>query len=1167
MKNFTFCLLFVLCCGVSWGQSGIITFITRPGLSGFSGDGGPATNAQLGYIHSMVMVGENLYIADQTNNRIRKIDNAGVITTVAGNGLPGYSGDGGNATDAKLNNPYCVNVDRLGNLYVGDGSNHVVRKIDPFGIISTIAGTGVGGYSGDGGFATAAKLVTPISLSTDQHDNIYVLDGNTGHLRKISPTGIITTIAGNGTGTYSGDGGPATLAGLRGPTGVATDKLGNIYIADFWSCRIRKIDPSGIINTIAGTGIQGFSGDGGPATNADLFLPWSVATDDIGNVYFTDRDNNRIRKINSAGIISTIAGNGGTPFYEDGALATAVSIMAPTALLINTLGDIYFSLEVQVIQKITRRPDIRGDSFGVSFSSNCNGIDFSIETNHFSTGLRLITLYGDGKRDTNTFSNIRSKGHVSFHHPYSASGNYTIKHVLMNGAVPLDSVTYSQQFKFCNIIFTKVFLDKNNNCRYDSSTESDNSYPVTTVVDSNGVAIDTFSALSGYYYKAYGPPGTVYNFRSVSTSPGLRVSCPTSGIVSDTIPADGTFKKINLIGLYCNSLRGVELAVNSKIACGRHQSEGTIIVNNYSCSPHSATVTMKVDPKYIFTSSLPAPSSVTGNIVKWNLPNLFGTNKPTKIMFHLDVPNAWDTVRHDWDRTHWLFPGETIVTHIGIASDTTEADTTNNNETRVDTVKSSYDPNEIEVSPTGLIIPCTQLQYTIHFENMGNDTAHNIHVMDTLSDNVDIHSLQLVMASDAMDIAIMKESGHNVVKFDFPNIKLPDSSHHNQCTGMVIFKIKVKNGLPDGTSIINRAGIYFDDNEVVMTNAVENIIGMAPITGSDSVCVGGQVYLQCKTQGGNWAASNPNATIVSGLVTGAAAGADTINYVVSNACITRASTKTIHVLPTLVPSVTITTNPTAGTPICEGTPITLTANPTNGGDSATYLWQINSAVVGMDSTYSYTPNNADIVNATLTSNAKCLVQPSATATDTITVVAPVVPVVNISAYPGLTISAGQVDTFVATVTNGGTAPVYQWMLNGTVIANQTAAIYMAVGLANNDSVTCMVSNGDACGAAVSSSVKVTVADNINPLPLPTLNPNPNKGEFTLSGSLGAGFGNDRVLVTIRNTIGQVVYKSLITTKNGVINEKISLSPNMARGMYVLAIRHGGGNKLLNFVIE
>jgi hypothetical protein len=576
---------------------------------------------------------------------------------------------------------------------------------------------------------------------------------------------------------------------------------------------------------------------------------------------------------------------------------------------------------------------------------------------------------------------------------------------------------------------------------------------------------------------------------------------------------------------------------------------------------------MKVDPKYIFTSSLPAPSSVNGNIVKWNLPNLFGTNKPTNIMFHLDVPNAWDTVRHDWDRTHWLFPGETIVTHIGIASDTTEADTTNNNETRVDTVKSSYDPNEIEVSPTGLVIPCTQLQYTIHFENMGNDTAHNIHIMDTLSDNVDIHSLQLVMASDAMDIAIMKESGHNVVKFDFPNIKLPDSSHHNQCTGMVIFKIKVKNGLPDGTSIINRAGIYFDDNEVVMTNAVENIIGMAPITGPDSVCVGGQVYLQCKTQGGTWAASNPNATIVSGLVTGAAAGADTINYVVSNACVTRASTKIIHILPTLIPSVTITTNPPAGTPICEGIPITLTANPTHGGDSATYLWQVNNATVGLENTYSYTPNNADIVTATLTSNANCLTQPTATAKDTITVIAPVVPVVHIAAYPGLTISAGQVDTFVATVNNGGTVPVYQWLINGTAIADQTAATYVAAGLANNDSITCVVAGSGDCATTASTSVKVTVADNINPISSPTLNPNPNKGEFTIYGSLGAGLGNDQVLVTIRNAIGQVVYKSMANTTNGTINEKITLSPNIARGSYILSIRSGGGNKILNFVIE
>jgi hypothetical protein len=195
------------------------------------------------------------------------------------------------------------------------------------------------------------------------------------------------------------------------------------------------------------------------------------------------------------------------------------------------------------------------------------------------------------------------------------------------------------------------------------------------------------------------------------------------------------------------------------------------------------------------------------------------------------------------------------------------------------------------------------------------------------------------------------------------------------------------------------------------------------------------------------------------------------------------------------------------------------------------------------------------------------VQPTATAIDTITVIAPVVPVVHIAAYPGLTISAWQVDTFVATVTNGGTVPVYQWLINGTAIADQTAAIFIAAGLANNDSITCVVAGSGDCATTASTSVKVTVADNINPISSPTLNPNPNKGEFTIYGSLGAGLGNDQVLVTIRNAIGQVVYKSMANTTIGTINEKITLSPNIARGRYILSIRSGGGNKILNFVIE
>ena len=215
----------------------------------------------------------------------------GIITTIAGNGIAGYSGDGGLATNAELNNPYGVAVDSNGNIYIADTNNNRIRKVNSTtGIITTIAGNGTAGYSGDGGLATNAELYYPYGVAVDSNGNIYIADTYNNRIRKVnSTTGIITTIAGNGTAGYSGDGGPATNAQLNYPYGVAVDSSGNIYIADTDNNRIRKVNSTtGIITTIAGNGNPGYSGDGGPATNAELYDPSGVAVDSNGNIYIAD---------------------------------------------------------------------------------------------------------------------------------------------------------------------------------------------------------------------------------------------------------------------------------------------------------------------------------------------------------------------------------------------------------------------------------------------------------------------------------------------------------------------------------------------------------------------------------------------------------------------------------------------------------------------------------------------------------------------------------------------------------------------------------------------------------------------------------------------------------------------------------------------------------------
>lgn len=294
----------------------IITTVAGCGI----GDDSLGVAAELFYPHSVAVDSAkgDIYIADASNARVRKINTSGVITTVAGNGRAGYSGDGGAATAAQLAYPSGVAVDKEGNVYIGDEGNNRIRKIDIAGIISTFAGTGVPGYSGDGNQATAAELHEPIGLSFDTSGNLYIADGVNNRIRKVNTSGIITTVAGNGTGAYSGDGTPATLAELNIPYAVVADNKGHLYIADWGNSRIRMVNSSGMISTIAGTGSATYSGDGGPATAAAINHPNGVTADTFGNVYFSDAHNSRVRKIDMNGIISTIAGTGIAGYSGDG---------------------------------------------------------------------------------------------------------------------------------------------------------------------------------------------------------------------------------------------------------------------------------------------------------------------------------------------------------------------------------------------------------------------------------------------------------------------------------------------------------------------------------------------------------------------------------------------------------------------------------------------------------------------------------------------------------------------------------------------------------------------------------------------------------------------------------------------------------------------------------
>lgn len=324
------------------GTNGIINTVAGDGTEGFSGDGGAATNANLGDPDGLVLdPSGNLFIGDWLNNRVRMMDTNGIITTVAGSGAGGYAGENVPATDASLWSPYGVAVDALGNFFIADEDNDRIRKVDTNGIITTVAGNGSIGYSGDGGQATNANVGYPADVAVDASGNIFIAQQFNYVIREVQTNGIIFTVAGNGNQGFSGDGGAATNASLAGPTGVAVDVFGNIFIADEANSRVRKVGVNGIITTVAGNGNTTDSGDGGQAANAGVVYPNGVAVDASSNLFIAE--STRIRKVNAAGIISTVAGNGTSGYAGDGGQATAAKLSNPAKLTVDASGNIFIA--------------------------------------------------------------------------------------------------------------------------------------------------------------------------------------------------------------------------------------------------------------------------------------------------------------------------------------------------------------------------------------------------------------------------------------------------------------------------------------------------------------------------------------------------------------------------------------------------------------------------------------------------------------------------------------------------------------------------------------------------------------------------------------------------------------------------------------------------------
>jgi len=447
------CTIFFLFVALVMNAQNIYT-IAGNGTMGYSGDGGFATSAKLQNTFSGVAADAsgNVYIADEYNNRVRMVNTAGIISTVAGDGFGAYSGDGGPATSAELNSPYGIALDGSGNLYICDGNN-TVRKVNTAGIISTVAGKyGTVGYSGDGGPATSASLNEPSGLAIDVSGNIYIADAGNNRIRKVNKLGVITTMAGNGTGGFSGDYGPATTAELYNPYGVAVDKSGNIYIADEINNRIRKVDTSGMISTVAGTGTAGYNGDGLSATSAELYRPMGVAVNAFGNIFIDDFQNDRIREIDTLGNISTVAGNGtgapgGGAYGGDGGPATSAELHRPSGISLDAFGNIFISdganYRIREVIPISQQPDstntCQGSNVFFTIASTDTGLTYQWKVD---TGTGLVSLINGGKYKGATTDTLYITGAslTMNGYRYVCSLNKTSCGCSLNSAVALLSV-------------------------------------------------------------------------------------------------------------------------------------------------------------------------------------------------------------------------------------------------------------------------------------------------------------------------------------------------------------------------------------------------------------------------------------------------------------------------------------------------------------------------------------------------------------------------------------------------------------------------------------------------------------------------------------------------------------------------------------------------------
>ena len=906
---------------VAYGQT--ITTIAGNGSGVFSGDGVQATATAINVPSSVCIdASGNLYIADYGNNRVRKVDPTGIIATVAGTGAAGFGGDGFAATSATLHSPIGVCVDASGNLYIADNLNNRIRKVNTSGIITTYAGNGSPGSGGDGSPATLASLSSPARICIDGAGNLYIPDFANNRVRKVNTSGIITNFAGNGTAGSGGDGTPATAAQLHSPSAVAVDASGNVFITEFAGNKVRMVNTAGTISTFAGTGATGSTGDTGPATAAKFNSPNGICIDASGNIYVSDYGNQRVRKISIAGIITAFAGNGTPGFIGDGFGAATAELHSPSGITTDGNCNLFIADNAnnRVRQVTLSAPPVTGVITGPS--EVC------------VAGTILLFDAVTGGAWSSSAPGIAAVG---------GAGNVTG----MSGGTAVISYTTS------------------NGCNLASATR-------TVTVDASvnaGIITGSFSVCQG--------ASTLLN----DAATGGTWSSGATGIA--TIGSTGSLTGI--------SPGNAVISYSLTNACGTDVTTQLITINPL---PNAGTVTGSVtvcpgtgapysdaSPGGVWHSSASGIATVGGTgmvtgvaagtaTISYTVTNGCGTATATRIVTVLPLPNAGTLTGlatvcvaastgytpsvsgGTWSSSAVATAtvGSTgIVTGVAAGAALISYSVTNVCGTAVATKPVTVLALANAGTITGTLSVCAGL----------TDTLHDVAPGGTWSSSVPgiavVGSTGIVTAfaggTATISYTVSNGCGANAATRVFTVNPQPNhgaiTGPSTVCIGIFVpFTDSSPGGIWSVTNsnaiILSSGDVYgiaggIDTVKYAVTNGCGTAVATAAITvtphpaagtisGLAAVCAGAAATLSDGVAGGTWSAANGTATVsAAGLVTAISAGIDTIMYSVANSCGTDIATHIVTIDP--LPHAAVIAGPDT---ICKGNIITLT-DSTGGG--------------------------------------------------------------------------------------------------------------------------------------------------------------------------------------------------------------------------------------------